>query len=90
MTASLTFRFPARWFAVLGLCTSLIGCGNFSGNFSRDSFKPYVPEVVQGNFVSREQVDALQPGMSRQQVRDSTAQFSTSLSSRTNAWLMCS
>jgi len=26
--------------------------------------------VVQGNFVSREQVEALQPGMSRQQVRE--------------------
>ena len=31
---------------------------------------PYKVEVVQGNFVSREQVDALQPGMSRQQVRE--------------------
>jgi len=31
---------------------------------------PYRVEVVQGNFVSREQVTALQPGMSRLQVRD--------------------
>lgn len=31
---------------------------------------PYKVEVVQGNFVSREQVEALQPGMSRQQVRE--------------------
>jgi outer membrane protein assembly factor BamE len=31
---------------------------------------PYKIDVVQGNFVSREQVEALQPGMSRQQVRD--------------------
>ncbi|MBI5275016.1 MAG: outer membrane protein assembly factor BamE [Burkholderiales bacterium] len=31
---------------------------------------PYKIEVVQGNFVSREQVQALRPGMSRQQVRD--------------------
>ena len=70
MTASLTFRFLARWFAVLGLCTSLIGCGSFSDNFSRDSFKPYVPEVVQGNCVSKEQRQALRPGMQRAQVRD--------------------
>lgn len=31
---------------------------------------PYKVEVVQGNFVSREQVQALQPGMSRQHVRE--------------------
>lgn len=31
---------------------------------------PYRPEVVQGNFVSREQVQALRAGMSRQMVRD--------------------
>lgn len=31
---------------------------------------PYRPEVVQGNFVSREQVQALRMGMPRQAVRD--------------------
>ena len=31
---------------------------------------PYKVEVVQGNFVSKEQVDALKAGMSRQQVRE--------------------
>jgi len=31
---------------------------------------PYKMEVVQGNFVSREQVHALQPGMSPQQIRE--------------------
>jgi outer membrane protein assembly factor BamE len=30
----------------------------------------YRPEIVQGNFVSKEQVAALQPGMTRLQVRD--------------------
>jgi len=30
----------------------------------------YVPEVVQGNFVSREQKEFLKPGMSKQQVRE--------------------
>ena len=35
-----------------------------------DSITPYKVEVVQGNFVSKEQVEALKPGMSRQQVRD--------------------
>jgi outer membrane protein assembly factor BamE len=32
--------------------------------------RPYRVEVVQGNFVSREQVEALKPGMGRQQVRE--------------------
>ena len=30
----------------------------------------YIPEVVQGNFVSREQKEFLKPGMSRQQVKE--------------------
>ncbi len=34
------------------------------------SLTPYKVEVVQGNFVSKEQVEALKPGMSRQQVRE--------------------
>jgi outer membrane protein assembly factor BamE len=34
------------------------------------SITPYKVEIVQGNFVSREQVAALKPGMSRQQARD--------------------
>lgn len=32
--------------------------------------KPYKVEVVQGNFVSKEQVNALRPGLTRNQVRD--------------------
>lgn len=48
---------------------ALSGC-SFMQGLSADSFKPYVPEVVQGNFVSREQRDYLRPGMSRAQVRD--------------------
>jgi outer membrane protein assembly factor BamE len=35
-----------------------------------NAITPYKVEVVQGNFVSSEQVQALQPGMSRQQVRE--------------------
>ena len=53
-------------------CAVLAGCGSFDGmtrNFA-GSLAPYKVEVVQGNFVSKEQVAALQPGMSRVQVRD--------------------
>jgi outer membrane protein assembly factor BamE len=35
-----------------------------------NAITPYRMEVVQGNFVSREQVDALQKGMTRDQVRN--------------------
>lgn len=58
----------------LALCTAavLAGCGMFSGTGSSISniVTPYRIDVVQGNFVSREQVDALRPGMGRQQVRE--------------------
>lgn len=52
-------RFLALAFAVAGL--GLTAC---SSNLI------YKPEVVQGNFVSREQVQALRAGMPRQAVRD--------------------
>jgi outer membrane protein assembly factor BamE len=47
-------------------------CGTFDSATQRiaGSITPYRVEVVQGNFVSREQVQALQPGMSRLQVRE--------------------
>lgn len=48
------------------------GCSSVS-NTARGALTtitPYRVEVVQGNFVSKEQVDALKPGMSRQQVRE--------------------
>lgn len=50
----------------------LAGCGSFDGASRRvaNAITPYKIDIVQGNFVSREQVQALQPGMSRQQVRD--------------------
>ncbi|MGZ8338486.1 MAG: outer membrane protein assembly factor BamE [Telluria sp.] len=48
----------------------LAGCGALdAGNRVTTMFTPYRIEVVQGNFVSKEQVEALQKGMSRDQVR---------------------
>jgi outer membrane protein assembly factor BamE len=51
---------------------ALAGCSSFNGASTRiaNIVTPYRIDVVQGNFVSREQVEALQPGMSRQQVRE--------------------
>ncbi|RQO81146.1 outer membrane protein assembly factor BamE [Acidovorax sp. FJL06] len=69
----------ARCSARLGLVlligasvAALAGCGSLDGASGRIAgiVKPYKVDVVQGNFVSREQVQALQPGMSRQQVRE--------------------
>ena len=63
---------PRNLFLGLAACAALGGCGtiNSATQGLASSLAPYKVEVVQGNFVSREQVEALKPGMSRQQVRD--------------------
>ena len=66
MTASSILRLPLL---ALVLVAGLSGCG-VTRSVNRDTFKPYVPDVVQGNFVSREQRQYLRPGMNRAQVRD--------------------
>jgi outer membrane protein assembly factor BamE len=57
---------------VLTACAAITACGSFDNASMRVAglVTPYKPEVVQGNFVSKEQADAIKPGMSRQQVRD--------------------
>lgn len=69
MTASLTFPLSGVRLATWVVCVSLAGCGGMSG-VNRDTFRPYVPEVVQGNFVSKEQRQAIAVGMPSAQVRD--------------------
>ncbi|HZY17264.1 MAG TPA: outer membrane protein assembly factor BamE [Ramlibacter sp.] len=56
----------------LGLCAAVAGCGTVDGASRRiaDAITPYKVEIVQGNFISREQVELLKPGMGRQQVRE--------------------
>lgn len=51
--------------ALLAGCQSLQSSGNFLGFIT-----PYKVEVVQGNVVTREQVEFIKPGMSRAQVRE--------------------
>jgi len=53
-------------------CAVLAGCGGLDSASHRiaNAVTPYKVEVVQGNFVSKEQVDALRPGMTRAQVKD--------------------
>ena len=46
----------------------LAGCGALdAGSRVTTALTPYRIEIVQGNFVSKEQVEALQKGMSRDQ-----------------------
>ena len=58
----------------LALCVAaLVGACSSFNEATRDmanALTLYKPEVVQGNFVSKEQVAQLQPGMTRLQVRD--------------------
>lgn len=66
---------PLRpWRLVLAAPAALVllaGCATVDDVSHRitSSITPYKVEVVQGNFVSKEQVEALKPGMSREQVR---------------------
>ena len=62
----------ARLSLGLAIGAGLVACGSLDGVGSGvvDALSPYKVEVVQGNFVSREQVSALQPGMTRLQVRE--------------------
>jgi outer membrane protein assembly factor BamE len=51
---------------------ALASCGTFDNVSQRmaGAITPYRIEVVQGNFISREQVQQLKAGMTRQQVRE--------------------
>jgi outer membrane protein assembly factor BamE len=53
--------------AAAALCV-LTGCESFR-TWTPTFLKPYRPDVQQGNVVTKEMVDQLRPGMSREQVR---------------------
>jgi outer membrane protein assembly factor BamE len=61
-----------RFAFALAACAAAAGCSSLDNASHRIAglVTPYRPEVVQGNFVSKEQVEAVKPGMTRQQVRD--------------------
>lgn len=67
--------FQRRRACLILLCVagaSLVACGSLNGasNHIAGWVTPYKIDIVQGNFVSKEQAAAVQPGMSRTQVRD--------------------
>ena len=67
-----------RFFWAAALASGLAACGSVggaggaegAGNRLVTTLSPYKIDVVQGNFVSKEQAEALKPGMSRLQVKD--------------------
>jgi outer membrane protein assembly factor BamE len=65
--------FASRMLTVLCVCFGLGACTSAVDNTQRawmnSIFQPYVPDVVQGNFISSEQYAQLKVGMSREQVR---------------------
>jgi outer membrane protein assembly factor BamE len=60
-------------FAAIGGAIAIAGCTSAVDDTQRawmnKVFRPYVPDVVQGNFISSEQYAKLQVGQSREQVR---------------------
>lgn len=56
----------------LGLAAALCGCGSVDLSPTRitEVIKPYKIDVIQGNVITSEQVQALKGGMDRQAVRD--------------------
>lgn len=57
---------------LLAASASLVACGslNSASTHIAGVVTPYKMDIVQGNFVSKEQAAAVKPGMSRTQVRD--------------------
>lgn len=68
--------------ALLGGCTTF----NNATRAVANAATIYKPEVVQGNFISSEQVAALRPGMTRLQVRDILGTPLMQSIFRTNRW----
>ncbi len=57
---------------LMAACAGLVACSSFNGASTSIAglITPYKVDVVQGNFVSKEQAAAVKPGMTRAQVRD--------------------
>lgn len=65
-------RRHVRLSLLLAASASLAACGTLNSASTRIAgiVTPYKMDIVQGNFVSKEQAQAIQPGMTRAQVRD--------------------
>ena len=71
VSSSLARSQRALWVSLF--CLVLGGCSSAIDNTQRawmnSIFQPYVPDIVQGNFISSEQYSNLKVGMTREQVR---------------------
>jgi outer membrane protein assembly factor BamE len=69
-TLDLTCTKPRHCGRLLALFTAVLlsGCGSVTDYFPA-FLKPYRPDVQQGNVITRDMVDQLRPGMSRDQVK---------------------
>lgn len=61
-----------RLILLLAMTLGLAACSSLNSASTQVAglVKPYKMDIVQGNFVSKEQAEAVKPGMSRSQVRD--------------------
>ncbi len=64
-------RYRIQTALIVTACVVLASCGNMSRGAINpvNWITPYKVDVIQGNFISKEQVELLRPGMSREQVK---------------------
>ena len=65
---SANHRYGVQTASIVLACAVLASCGSSAIN-PVNWITPYKVDVIQGNFISSEQVEQLRPGMSRDQVR---------------------
>jgi outer membrane protein assembly factor BamE len=61
--------FRLNRFSGLALLLTLGGCSSFTGNYVPQLVKPHKIDIQQGNVVTQQDVDRVQIGMSKEQVR---------------------
>ncbi len=66
------YRRSVRFIMLVASSTGLLACGSLDSASNRivGLVTPYKVDIVQGNFVSKEQATLLKPGATRAQVRD--------------------
>ncbi|MFI5447969.1 outer membrane protein assembly factor BamE [Polaromonas sp. UC242_47] len=73
---SAKYRYGIQTALTVLACVGLAACGSMKSGLSESKVNPvnwitpYKIDIVQGNFVSKEQVELLKPGMGRAQVRE--------------------
>ena len=74
---------------VLILPTILTACAGYGEQYRgsiNNTLRPYRPNVIQGNFISKEQVSRIKPGMDREEVKVILGTPLLASSMHTNRW----